>query len=275
MKRILILGSRGYIGRHLTKRLMEDPNNKVFCVDKNLVDLRDLDHCLRLFKYLECDEIYQLAADSGNMKYLLSKDYSYGDSTLINITIIKALHMLNYQGKILFPSSFYVHDKESRYGIEKLYNEHLYTSSNLNVRIARLFSIYGPGEKLKSSGEKVTTAFCRKFIESDGNISIRGNPTQVRYFLYITDAINGLISQMNYYHSSTFEFAGDEEITFGEMVREIGKLNKGKHKISYTMNNLDEGIILPSTKAAKALLRWQTKVTFRRGMRELYEWVRK
>lgn len=275
MKRILVLGSRGYLGKHLTERLMENKDNKVFCIDKNLVDLRDLSQCLRLFKYLDCDEIYQMAADSGNMEYLLSREYSYGDSTVINLTIIKALRTIDYKGKILFPSSFYVYDRRSRYGIEKLYNEHLYSASGLDVRIARLFSVYGPGEKLNSPGEKVTTAFCRKFIESNGTVKIKGNPSQIRYFLYVADAIDGLISQMEFNLPATLEFAGDSAITFGEMIRILGKLNGKGHKIIYTTENKNEGVIVPSTKATKAILSWQPKVTFEDGLERLYNWTEK
>ena len=97
MKRILVLGSRGYLGRHLTKHLMKNPYDRVFCIDKNLVDLRNLSHCARLFRYIGCDEIYQLAADSGNMKYLMSKEYLYGSSTLININVITALREIDYK----------------------------------------------------------------------------------------------------------------------------------------------------------------------------------
>jgi len=275
MKRILVLGSRGYLGRHLVEYLWKNPDNKVYGIDKNLVDLRDLDHCLRLFRHLECDEIYQMAADSGNMKYLLSKDYSYGDSTVINLTIIKALRTLNYKGRLLFPSSLYVYDRKSRYGIEKLYNEQLYSASGLDVSIARLFSVYGPGEKLNSPGEKVTTAFCRKFIESNGAITVEGNPSQVRYFLYVTDAIEGLISQMEFNIPATLDFAGDEEITFGRMLRTLGKIHGKGHKVRYTLENKDEGVIIPSTKATKAILSWQPKVTFEDGMEKLYNWTEK
>lgn len=274
MKKALVLGSDGYLGKHLIKRLLKGKDVVVYSADKSDVDLRDFGQCIQFF-YTDRDyqEIYQFAAISGNMKYLLSSGYSYGDSTLININIIKALNIIDYEGKILFPSSFYVHDTTNKYGIEKLYNEHIYTSSGLDVRIARLFSVYGPGERLNSSGEKVTTAFCRKFIESSGTITIKGSPTQVRYFLYITDVIEGLISQMKLDQPSTLEFAGDDEITFGEMVRVIERIDGRKHKLSYTMDNQDESVVVPATKSTKAILEWQPEVTFEEGMEKLYRWV--
>ncbi len=274
VKKVLVFGSEGYLGKHLIARLLKDSDILVYSADKSQVDLRDLSQCIQFF-YNDRDyqEIYQLAAISGNMEYLLSSGYSYGDSTLININIIKALNIIDYEGKILFPSSFYVYDTTNRYGIEKLYNEHIYTASGLDVRIARLFSVYGPGEVLSSSGEKVTTAFCRKFVESDGVITIDGNPSQVRYFLYVSDAIEGLISQMEFETPSTFEFAGDEEITFGKMLRVIRELDGRRHRISYTLDNKNENVIVPATQATKVILEWQPEVTFEEGMEKLYRWV--
>jgi len=154
-----------------------------------------------------------------------------------------------------------------------LYNDHMYNASGLDVRIARLFSVYGPGENLNSSGEKVTTALCRKFIEVNSGIRINGSPSQVRYFLYVSDAIEGLISQMRL-GPSMFEFAGDEEITFGEMVRTIEKIDNKGHQIWFTMDNQNENIIVPATKAAKAILKWKPTITFEEGIGRLYGWVK-
>ncbi len=271
MKRILVLGSRGYLGRYLTKHLMKNPYDKVLCIDKNLVDLRNLSHCTRLFRYIDCDEIYQLAANSGNMEYLLSKGYSYGDSTVINLTIIKALHMIDYKGRILFPSSFYATDVENRYGLEKRYNESLYLSSGLDVRIPRLFSVYGPGEKLNSSGEKVTTAFCRKVVENKdkGTIVIDGHPIITRYFLHCDDAILGLIEHMG---SGIIEcdLAGKKAITLERLINTIIKVSGKNIKVSWTRDREVKGYHPTPNK----LEWWEPRIKFEYGIGRLYKWVK-
>jgi nucleoside-diphosphate-sugar epimerase len=275
MRKVLVLGSAGYLGKYLTLRLMADSDNVVYSGNRTQVDLRDLTQCIQFFYGdRDYDEIYQLAANSGNMEYLLSHGYSYGDSTLININIIKALKIVEYEGKILFPSSLYAYDTTNRYGLEKLYNEQLYMGSGLNARVARLFSIYGPGEKLDSEREKVTTAFCRKFIESDGVIDISGNPEQVRYFLHVSDAIDGLIIQMRWDEPLILDFAGNEKITFGEMVRIIEKSDGRRHEILYTNENRGEKTIVPTTNVTKTILEWDPVVTFEEGMDRLYRWVK-
>jgi nucleoside-diphosphate-sugar epimerase len=209
------------------------------------------------------------------MQYILSKEHSYGDSTLININITKALTEFKYKGKILFPSTYYIYDQENRYGIEKKFNENLYLTPNFDVRIPRLFSVYGPGEIIKSPREKVTTALCRKFIQAADKVIIRGNPKQIRYFLYVVDAINGIISLMEYEHPLVLDLGGDAAITFLTMAKELEKLRNNKIKIHFTDDDKHEKEIIPFTKTAKVILGWKPTVTFETGMEILYNWVKK
>jgi nucleoside-diphosphate-sugar epimerase len=275
MKRTLVLGADGYLGKHLITHLQILGYTKIFTLGRRDIDLRDLDSCRRMFYEMQPDEIYQLAADSGNMQYILSKEHSYGDSTLININITKALTEFKYKGKILFPSTYYIYDQENRYGIEKKFNENLYLTTNFDVRIPRLFSVYGPGEIIKSPREKVTTALCRKFIQAADKVIIRGNPKQIRYFLYVVDAINGIISLMEYEHPLVLDLGGDAAITFLTMAKELEKLRNNKIKIHFTDDDKHEKEIIPFTKTAKVILGWKPTVTFKTGMEILYNWVKK
>lgn len=270
MTNILILGASGYLGRSLETHLKRIPDNKVYCIDKDTVDLRNFAQCKRLFKHIRCQEIYQLAANSGSIDYLLSEEHSYGDSTVINLTIIKALKDVDFKGKVLFPSSFYTADVENRYGLEKLYNEALYLESGLDVRIPTLFSVYGPGEKLNSSGEKVTTAFCRRVIEKKGKdtISIDGHPFQTRYFLHLDDAIRGLVTHMES-NVVRCDLAGMETITFEQLINEVIKISGKAVEVFWTRDAPDVVGYYPTPNK----LEWEPVIKFEYGMDRLYRWV--
>lgn len=274
MKKVLVLGSAGYLGKHLIARLLKKTDNVVYSADVSQVDLRDLSQCIRFF-YTDRDyqEIYQLAANSGNMEYLLSSGYSYGDSTLMNINVIKALHTIDYEGKILFPSTFYAADTDNRYGLEKRYNEIIYLASGLDVRIPRLFSVYGPGEKLNSSGEKVTTAFCRRIIEKKDRdtIEIKGHPKQTRYFLHVDDAIKGLIAHMN---SEIIEcdLAGSSAISLKKLLKLVIKISGKRISVSWN-NDWKYGDGWPVFYPDQNNLEWKPQTSFEDGMEKLYRWV--
>jgi nucleoside-diphosphate-sugar epimerase len=269
MSRVLVLGAEGYLGRHLVKKLKSEPSNIVLTTDRRDLDLRDGFDCWQYLVHQHPDEIYQLAADSGSMEYILSDKFSYGDSTLMNINVITALKNTGFKGRILFPSSFYAYNTANKYGIEKLYNEHLYLNSGLDVRIARLFSIYGPGEELNSPREKVTTAFCRKVIQADIGkpLILRGRHDQVRYFLYITDAIDALITQMLGPMRGCYDVAGSKAINFQKLIDEIITVDSRNIRTVWANAQWEE----PITPLNR--LNWKPKIEFEAGIKRLYNWV--
>ncbi len=271
IKRILVLGADGYLGKHLVNMLSRNPSNLIYKIDKHDIDLMDiLAFQMFLTSIDPFDEIYQLAADSGSIDYLLSEEYSYGDSTLINLNVIKALKEDSFKGKILFPSSFYTVDVENRYGLEKLYNEALYLESGMDVRIPTLFSVYGPGERLNSSGEKVTTAFCRRVIEKKlgENIIIDGHPFQTRYFLHIDDAIRGLVAHMKS-DVVRCDLAGNASITFEQLIDTIIGISGKKMGVIWTRDAADVVGYYPTPNK----LDWEPRIKFDYGMDRLYRWV--
>lgn len=273
MKHILVLGGKGYLGRHLVNHLTKDPQNNVLALDRDTINLKNLAQCKRLFKNVHCDEIYQLAADSGSIDYLMSKEYSYGDSTQINLSIIKALKDIDFRGKILFPSSFYAINPHNYYGLEKLYNEALYLRSGLDVRIPRLFSVYGSGEKLNSPQEKVATAFCRRVIEKKNKdtIKIVGHPKRSKYFLHINDAIRGLIAHMQS-DMIKCDLAGNDAISLEKLMRIIIDISGKDIRVFWDNNwKQSEGWIVYYPD--KCSLEWQPMIGFGYGIDRLYRWV--
>ena len=205
MKNILVLGASGFLGFNLCEKLYEDKDNYVIGVDRDIsniprvvplhakFDLTNPKMCEMLFDEYEFDDIYQFAADSGNINYLNSKDYGYGTSTLININIIRSLKGKKFN-KIVFPSSDYTRDFElNDYGLEKKYNEQLYRRSGLPIKIVTLSSVYGvwdSGEK----NEKVFNALCRKTAEAKygDTIKVHGDG-RLRSFVHVDDAVNMII----------------------------------------------------------------------------------
>ena len=82
--RIFIAGGGGFIGSHVAKRLKEEGhfvrvadwkkleyfNEEEVCHEFHLLDLRDLDACLKMCEGI--DEVYDFAADMGGMGFIQS-----------------------------------------------------------------------------------------------------------------------------------------------------------------------------------------------------------
>ena len=116
-KCVLVCGSGGFIGGHLTKRLKADGawvrgvdiKENEFDNDYSdefiRGDLRDPDICLKVTNGI--DEIYQLAADMGGAGYLFSGENDADvmhNSSLINLNILNAARV-NEIKKVFYSSS--------------------------------------------------------------------------------------------------------------------------------------------------------------------------
>ncbi|KAJ3777051.1 NAD-dependent epimerase/dehydratase [Lentinula raphanica] len=119
------------------------------------------------------------------------------------------------------------------YGLEKLCSEFLLQqtpTARLEVRIARFHNIFGPGGAWNTGREKAPAALLRKafahrFIH-DRNPSqdvapfeIWGDGSQRRSFLYIDDAVEGIIKLLHSSHSEPVNIGSDESITIKELAQ--------------------------------------------------------
>jgi nucleoside-diphosphate-sugar epimerase len=202
MKKILVLGSKGFIGKHLIQYLLE--NNKedaIYGVDRKglsvggleskifSINLLDQDKAAD-FLFQDWNEVYQLAADSGNLEYLNSREYDYGSQTLINLNIIRPL-LYKSLTKLLFTSSYHS-QFNTDYGIEKRFNERLYLRSMLPVCVVRLPNVFGIWDS-EPKDEKVLNAICRKIAEaSDGDTLRFHDDNQIRAFTHVKKVVKTL-----------------------------------------------------------------------------------
>lgn len=89
MKRILVTGGAGFVGSNLCKRLLEDENNYIICLD-NLYTGREINieplKANERFEFIkhdivepidiECDEIYNAACPASPPHYQKSPTYT-------------------------------------------------------------------------------------------------------------------------------------------------------------------------------------------------------
>lgn len=203
-RRVLVAGGGGFIGGHLAKALLNDPEiESVLCVDrkpltewyqvhsdaKNLVgDLQELEACRQSCH--EIDDVYNLAADMGGMGFIENNKALCMLSVLINTHLLIASREHGVE-RFFFASSACVYngDKqknpdvtalkeedaypalpEDGYGWEKLFSERMcrhYTEDfGIATRVARFHNVYGPFGTWKGGREKAPAAMCRKVLEA-------------------------------------------------------------------------------------------------------------
>lgn len=208
----IILGGGGFIGSHLSSRLISEGYETII-VDMKAPEFRDL---LQGETYINADlrdsyvadnlarlnikEWFSLAADMGGAGHVFTGDNDadiMSNSTSININVLNALTKYSRDTRVFWSSSACVYpehnqkdsqnpnceessawpaDPDSRYGLEKLFSERLYDSfarnKGIEVRIARYHNIYGEMGTYQGGREKAPAALCRKVALAKDGTSI-------------------------------------------------------------------------------------------------------
>ena len=224
--RIVLLGATGFIGTNLTRKLAEDPDNEIIVVGRNRAHFADIGNCaFENVSFLRSD----LDVDSNFDKLLEKADVVYHllSSTVpttsnkhipdeLKSNVLLSANMFEacvHQGvkKVVFLSSGgTVYGKEANcpiveetptkpitsYGVQKITIEKLlYLYSylyHLDYRVIRLSNPYGPYQRPNGVLGAVTT-FTYKALRGE-EIQVYGDGSVVRDFIFIDDAIRGIMN---------------------------------------------------------------------------------
>lgn len=227
MKRILITGGAGFIGSHLSEKLLNEDND-IICLDNFFTGSKDnIRHLIGNKKFelvrhdiikeylAEVDQIYNLACPASPVHY------QYNPIKTIKTSVIGTINMLGLakrcKADILQASTSEVygdpkiHPQTESYwgnvnpiGIRSCYDEgkrcaeslmmDYHRQHNLNIRIARIFNTYGP--KMALNDGRVVSNFIVQALQNNP-ITVYGDGQQTRSFCYVDDLVDGLIKLMN------------------------------------------------------------------------------
>ncbi|MBO6036178.1 MAG: SDR family oxidoreductase [Acetobacter sp.] len=273
MKKILISGGTGFVGSNLCKKLIQDENNKIICVDNNYTG--SLDNVKELlnhprFKFIEHDiidpieiyeeinEIYHLACPASPQAYQGARAVF-----TTKTCVLGSLNMLelakNHNAKILFSSTSevygdpHVHPQVETYkgnvnpiGIRACYDEGKRCAESLffdyhriydvRIKVIRIFNTYGP--MMDPNDGRVVSNFIFQALKGE-DLTIYGDGTQTRSFCYIDDLIDIILKVM----ASNDQFLGPintgnpKEFTVKKLaslvIEKINKRNGGNLKVIF------------------------------------------
>ena len=276
MYKYLIVGAGGFIGGHLSNRLLKD-NNIVIGVDikpldlwfqkhdksKNYsLDMQEHENCIKMTKNI--DYVINLACNMGGIGFIENNKADCMLSVLINTNLLRACKE-NKIKRYFFSSSACAYNKdlqndpnieglreedaypampEDGYGWEKLFSErmcrHFTEDYGLETRVARFHNIYGPVGTFDGGREKAPAAICRKIIEAKINkkdtIDIWGDGTQTRSFLFIDDCVDAVLKLFHSDFSQPINIGSDEKVTINELVSIVEKISDIKIKKNHQLD---------------------------------------
>ena len=210
-KQILILGSSGQIGSHLSIYLKKKKYlvKKFDIVDGKKFDLRKKNILLqKLIK--NSNYIFFLAFDVGGSRYLSKYQNTYNFISNNLKIMINTFEYINiYKKNFLFASSQMSNMTYSNYGLLKRIGEQI--TKSINGNYVKFWNVYGIENDTKKS--HVITDFILKATKSK-KINMLTDGKEKREFLYAEDCCKGLEIIMKN-HSKFKKFKKELHLTSG------------------------------------------------------------
>ncbi|MGB2931386.1 MAG: UDP-glucuronic acid decarboxylase family protein [Methyloceanibacter sp.] len=298
-RRVLISGGAGFLGSHLSDRLLER-GCQVLCVDNFFTGTRrNIDHLLdhkgfELLRhdithplFVEVDEIFNFACPASPIHY--QKDPVQTTKT----NVIGAINMLGLAKRLKIKilqastSEVYgdpaVHPQHEGYwghvnpiGPRSCYDEgkrcaetlffDYWRQHKLPIKVARIFNTYGPRTH-PNDGRVVSSFIVQALLNQD--ITVFGDGKQTRSFCYVDDLIEAIIALMETKPEVTgpINIGNPHEFTMRELAELILDLTGSRSKIVHRpLPQDDPRQRKPDISEAERLLGWRPTTALREGL---------
>jgi len=296
--RILITGGAGFLGSHLSERLLAQ-GHEVICADnlftgrkQNIAHLLDhprfefIRHDVTEPLRVEVDQIYNLACPAS------PPHYQYNAIKTIKTSVLGAINMLGLAkrtGARIFQAStseIYgdpeVHPQQESYwghvntiGVRSCYDEgkrvaetlffDYHRQNGVDIRVVRIFNTYGP--RMLPDDGRVVSNFIVQALRGE-NLTIYGDGKQTRSFCFVDDLISGFIKFMD-----TDDFTGPVnlgnpgEFTMLELAEMVLKKVGGRSDIVFKpLPSDDPKQRRPDITLARTRLGWEPQIALSDGL---------
>lgn len=302
--KILITGSEGFIGSHLTEALLKSGHNVSAMILYNscndwgwLENLRfQKQNKLKVFLGDVRDQTILEKNLKGvdiviNMAALIGIPYSYlAPKSYIDTNVLGLMNIMNVALKSKIKQVIHISTSEvygtpkkvpinenfplnaqSPYAATKIAADQLalsyYKTFNLPVSIIRPFNTFGPRQSARAV---IPTIITQAF---KGNLIEIGSIYPTRDFLYVEDTVKGIVSAIG--NKKTFgeiiNLGSEYEISIKNLIYKIGyllnkKLKIDKKKIRQRPRNSEIDRLLASTSKAKKILNWYPKFSGKKNL---------
>ena len=308
MSRILVTGGAGFLGSHLTEKLLK-AGNDVLVVDNYFTGNKDnlahllpnphlelMRHDVTFPLYVETDQIYNLACPASPVHYQYdpvqtTKTSVHGAINMLGLAkrtrarILQASTSEVYGDPEVHPQPEEYWGKVNPIGIRSCYDEgkrcaetlffDYHRQHDLDIKVVRIFNTYGP--RMHPNDGRVVSNFIVQALQGK-DITIYGDGQQTRSFCYVDDLIDAMVAMMNTEKGFTgpVNIGNPGEFTMLQLAETVLKLSGSKSKIIHqSLPSDDPKQRQPNIELAKAKLGWEPKVNLEDGLKETIAYFKK
>lgn len=282
--KILVTGGSGFIGTHLLRHLVLETANEVVAVTRaplrlshpRLTEVRsELGNSTTVREAMTgCDAVVHLAA----MSSVRDAQNDPAACMYANVTLSALLALAAAQAgvaRFVLASSSVLYGQPEQlpiteltppaprdvYGLSKLAAEAAVSTLHSSALSLRIFNVFGPGQ----TGTLVP-ALINKLRTSE-QVTLEGNGSQVRSFLYVSDIVSALVSAIYSDITGVLNIAGFPESVLGIHDTVARCMGVASTPVFGPARPNDAAEISADVSAAHSLLGWKPLISIEEGLR--------
>jgi dTDP-glucose 4,6-dehydratase len=308
IERVVVTGGAGFIGSHLSARLL-DRGAEVVCVDNLVTGALDnvdglfghegftfIHHNVSNYVHVpgRVDAVLHLASPASPRDYLelpiqTLKVGSLGTHNCLGLAKDKGARFIlastsevygdphvhpqteDYWGNVnpVGPRGVYDEAKRFAEAITMAYHR----SHGVDVGIVRIFNTYG--EHMRPSDGRVVSNFLVQALQGEP-ITIYGDGSQTRSFCYVADEVAGILSLLDSDLTGPVNIGNPNEFTVADLAGIVVELTGSSSEIVHEPLPVDDPTQRrPDISLARAELGWEPTVPLREGLVITAEWFRR
>src|ERR1700678_2764936 len=296
--RVLVTGAAGFLGSHLTDRLLGE-GHSVLGVD-NLAtgDLGNVAHLGNEPRFVleqkdicqpfdpgKVDAVFNMASPASPPEYLklaietlrvgsigtentLEIAQKYGADYLHTSTSecygdpLEHPQTESYWGNVNPVGPRSVYDEAKRYAEALVMAFH--RSCGVNTHLVRIFNTYGP--RLRPGDGRVISNFMKQALRGEP-LTVYGDGNQTRSFCYVDDLIEGILRLSRSSEHLPVNIGNPNEITILECAQAVIEVTGSKSELCFhPLPQDDPARRRPDITKARTLLGWEPQITLQEGL---------